>query len=336
MPSSSSPEYNTESHHRSTCRGLLRIGLFLCIGVGTAYLLNGLIGKTLEQVRSGEIGVWNDIVRGEIAANILISGSSRGLVHFDPRAFEQELGRRTYNISLNASRTDLQLARLKTYLAHNDKPELLIQSLDTHSLALTREIYEPGQFMPYLKQTALYEGLLTIDPAVWGWKYIPLYGYAVEDLRYTWVYGAIEVLGFTTPVSRINGFEPRSRAWGSEFDSFRQANPNGVSIDFEPKGINIMKDLIALCKAEEIHLVLVYSPEYFEAIPLATNREEIFDAFEAISAQYGVPFLDYSDSELGKRTGNFYNSQHMNALGAEAFSRDLATKLRRIKTASFN
>lgn len=312
---------------KSTPRGLLRIGLFFAIGTISAFALDFLIDRTLRKAESAEIGIWNQIVRGDINVPILISGSSRGLVHYNSLVIQDALHHGTFNISLNASRTDLQLARLRTYLNHNTKPKLLIQNLDTHSLALTRGVYDPGQFVPFLSEEPLYSALAALDPAVWKWKYIPLYGYAVEDFRHLWFFSSLEVLGFRPPAKRLNGFEPRHLPWSGDFDSFREANPTGVTIDFEPEGIRILQELISLCKSQEIDVVLVYSPEYFEMIPLANNRQEIFDTFRRLAQESGVPFLDYSDSPLCKKRDNFYNSQHMNATSATAFSLDLAARL---------
>ena len=323
------PESSLPNHRQAVRRGLLRICLFFCIGVIAAYTANEFIERALKRVNSGEIGVWNQIVRGEINAEILISGSSRGLAHFDSRIFQQELGKETYNISLNASRADLQLARLKTYLAHNKKPEILIQSLDIHSLAITREIYDPGQFMSFLDEAPLYEALRDLEPATWKWKHVPLYGYAVEDLRYSWLYGSVEAfLGRSADSRRKKGFDPRYRKWTGEFEAFRKANPNGVIIDFEPHGVEVMGELAELCDSEGIRLILVFSPEYFEMVLLAVNRVEIFEAFNILARESDLLFINYSEHEMSKDQTNFYNSQHLNASGAKAFSLDLAMKLR--------
>ena len=307
--------------------GLLRIVAFFIVGYVAAVSADKLIKQILRKAHTGEYGVWNEIVAGEINAPILISGSSRALSHYDPRIFEEKLGMDSYNIALNASRIDLQLARLKVYLAHNSPPKLLIHNLDTHSLALSRDLYDPGQFMPYLGEKELYKALLAIEPRAKKWKNIPLYGYAVEDIRYSWFYHCLEVIGVGNRARRIDGFEPRDQSWDTSFDTFRSRNPDGVMIDFEPEGVKAQKDFIALCQKEGIQIVLVYSPEYFEMVPLAKNRETIFASFMQLSSDAGIPLIDYSDSEIGKTTDNFQNSQHLNAIGSEVFSHDLVVKL---------
>jgi len=60
---------------------------------------------------------------------------------------------------------------------------------------------------------------------------------------------------------------------------------------------------------------------------LERNRGEVFAKFREIAERFQVPLWDYSDSPICQSRGNFYNSQHLNADGAEAFSADLAKRL---------
>ena len=73
-----------------------------------------------------------------------------------------------FNIGLNGSQTDMQLARLKTYLRHNKKPLLLIHNLDLFSFQTTHGgVYDPGQYVPYLEEPPISAALSRIDPDVW-------------------------------------------------------------------------------------------------------------------------------------------------------------------------
>jgi len=72
-------------------------------------------------------------------------------------------------------------------------------------------------------------------------------------------------------------------------------------------------------------LILVASP-YLTGI----NRTA-FDPIREMSQKYGVPFLDYSnDSTYLRKTEYFYDSNHLNATGAEIFTRNLVGEIRKI------
>ena len=241
---------------------------------------------------------------------------------FDPKAAV------SFNIGRNGSQTDMQLAVLKAYLRHNQKPEMIIHNLDSFSFVTTKEVYDPAQYLPYLNEPDIYRALHEIDPDVW-WKskYLPLYGYVVEDMRFNWLAGVKGLFGWSPAQDFFQGYNPRWGQWAEEFASFKAANTQGVTFAIDPAGVRLIEELIDLCKQNGIRLMLVYSPEYREMQPLTKNRAEIFARFRELADRNGIPFWDFSNWEYSDRTEFFRNSQHLNAEGAEKFSTDLAARL---------
>lgn len=289
--------------------------------------LHATIERGLRNITTSSFGATNRVVQGEINAQILITGSSRALVHYDPRVLSAATGLRTFNLGRNGSQTDLQLAVLKTYLAHNSAPQLIIHNLDLYSFTTSHEIYDPAQYLPYLGEPALYDAIARVYPEAWKWKHLPLYGYLVADLRFTWLLGLQRTLGRNPPEDHVDGFVPRPWSWTGDFDKFRRDHPQGVRTPIEPQGVRDLEALLALCRDRGIRLLLVYSPEYHEIQPLQVNRDRIFAKFRELSARYGATLWDFSDSTLSRSRLFFYNSQHLNAEGAHAFSQELARRL---------
>jgi hypothetical protein len=309
--------------------GLARLTAFFCLFVVLAYGFDALITGGLRRVPTSKFGALNRVVDGKVNADIVINGSSRALVHYDPRILERSTGLTAFNLGMNATHIDVQLAVLQTYLKHNRKPRLVIQNLEAFSFITTKkaEIYDPALYLPFLKEPVLYRSLLAIDPAVRKWKYIPLYGYAIEDLRFTWVRALLAWGGIHPREDYIQGFNPRNLQWTEDFERFRSAVGEGMTYEIQPAGVSALRELIAICQTNGIELLLVYSPEYFEAQGLVRNRAEIFAKFRALTAETGATFWDYSDSPLNLIKDMFYNSQHLNAMGAERFSQDLGRRL---------
>jgi len=311
-----------------------RIAAFFVIVAVLAWALDGFIDFSLRRLETGDFGEWNRIVQGRINAEILISGSSRALTHYDSRILARGTGRTTYNIGLNGSQTDMQLARLKTYLRHNRKPAMIVQNLDIFSLQVSHgEVYDPGQYVPYLDEPDLYQALSAINPDTWKARFIPLYGYAAQDLRLIWLQGLSYWLQPVPRPTHVDGFQARNELWTEEFDEFRAQHRDGVRIDIEPAGVAQVEELLKLGEVLGIHIVLVYSPEYSEMQAMTSNRAELFAAFEALSRKHGATLLDFSNSPISNRRELFYNSQHLNAVGAEAFSGELARQLAAIVAA---
>jgi hypothetical protein len=179
-----------------------------------------------------------------------------------------------------------------------------------------------------LDEPEIYQTLRQINPEVWKWKYLPLYGYAVEDMRMTWFLGFRQALGLgPKPESPLFGFVPRNSSWSGEFSAFAASHPAGVNVDIDPRAMADLEQMAVICHNRGIQLILVYSPEYLPMQKLVINRPQIFARFNEIAKSAGVPLWDYSDSEISKNQQLFSNSQHLNRQGAEAFSRDLAGRL---------
>jgi hypothetical protein len=321
------PRHPAQQRHGR--RALLRIACFFALVSALALVLDGFIDFGLRQVRTGDVGVDLSTDDAVPLADVIVSGSSRAMSHYDPRVLSSSIGTTVYNIGLNGSQTDMQVARLKTYLAHNTPPRLLIHNLDAFSFQVSHGgVYDPGQYVPYLGEPALYDALLHIDADTRKSRYLPLYGYAVQDLRLGWLQGLRHWLSPPRMPTHFDGYKPRDSAWTGEFERFRDSNPGGVKIDIEDAGIRQMVELLRLCQERGIKVVLVYSPEYREMQLFTTNRADIFRRFEMLSRQFGVPLIDFSNSLISADARAFYNSQHLNTSGATAFSHELAERLK--------
>lgn len=312
---------------RSAWRGLARILGFFCLIVILLFALNAMINSGLRRTTTSEFGIWNKIVHGKINADIVIFGSSRALAHYDPRIIQRATGFSAYNIGLNGSQTDLQLARLRAYLNHNRKPKLLIVNFDLFSFVTSHEIYDPAQYVPYMTEPAIYAGVRRVYPDAWKWRYLPLYGYAVEDMRFDWLIGLKAFFGIQPREDHLNGYQPEDRQWTGDFARFKANNAAGWSVDVEKQGVIDFTDILRICQVAAIPVLVVHSPEYFEVQEMERNREEILQRARALSAKFGAEFWDYSDSPICRDRANFYNSQHLNQSGATLFSDDLGKRL---------
>jgi hypothetical protein len=307
---------------------VLRIVAFLALSVLVFGVSDYLIGTGLRRLKTSTFGIYNKLVNGQLNAAILITGSSRALTHYDARVIQSSTGLSAFNIGINGSQTDMQVALFKTYLKHNAKPLLLVHNLDSFTFVTSHGgVYFPGQYLPYLDEEDLYQALRVVDTDIWKARRLPLYGYAVDDMNFTWLTGVRGLFGWNPPEDRDLGFQPRHTPWTGDFERLKQSNPDGVRFEIEPKGLQDLDELLALCKQEGIRVLLVYSPVYYEMQALEKNRAEIFGRFAEIANRHGATIWDYSRSPISFKKDYFYNSQHLNAEGAALFSADLAAKL---------
>lgn len=302
--------------------------LFFFLFGAWAFALDSLIDAGIKRIKTSHYGTINRLVSGEINADIVISGSSRALNHYDPLYLEQITDQSAYNLGQDGSHTDIQVTLLKLYLKNNKRPALVIHNLDMHSLQATEVIHDSAPLMPYLYDRDLFAAVKQIDSGAWKWRHLPLYGYATQDVRFDWLIGLGALLGLQPPENTIQGYHAEDQSWNSDFARFKAKHPNGVSYEIEPEGVRALEELISLCRTNDIPLLLVYSPQYHEMLKLVKNREYVFSSLQEIAARNDVPLWDYSKSELCRDTQFFYNSQHLNRRGATLFSRDLAHRLK--------
>lgn len=307
-----------------------RLAGFLALALAAVVALDWGITAGLRRVRTSSFGAYNTALRGRADADILVSGSSRALVHYDTDVMRKATGHSCFNLGRNGSHIDMQLALLRACLRLNRKPQMVIQNLDMHSLARTEEIFDPVQYLPYLREPEIYEGVLKIHPDAWKWRHIPLYGYTVEDMNFTWMLGLRGWAGLNPKEDHFSGYNPRDLTWSKDFERFKAKNPEGVRMGIDPTGIAALEAIVDTCLKNGIKVVLVYSPQYHEMRPLVKNQAEIFGHFQRISHKYHVPFLDYGLSDLCKDQNLFYNSQHLNRKGAALFSAALCNDLQPI------
>jgi hypothetical protein len=308
--------------------GARRLTAFFALVLIAFVAVQFSIDTGLRRIQTSTFGVFNRIVDGNINATILVTGSSRALTHYDSRELTNRTGATAFNIGINGSQTDMQLAVLKTYLRHNTRPALLIHNLDSFAFVTSRQgLAFPDMYIPYLDQPEIYDALKQLDPSWSRARYLPLYGYAVDDMRFSWVFGLAALVGWNPRETRFAGFEPRLTPWSEDFDRFKSAHPDGVSFPIEPEAERQFEQLVSEVASRGTRVLLVYSPVYYEMQPLDRNRAEVFARFNAVARRYGATLWDYSDSAIARDRELFYNSQHLNAHGAALFSADLARRL---------
>ena len=90
-----------------------RLVVFFCTIIALAFVMNAVITSGLRRLKTSAFGASNQIMEGKVNAQVVITGSSRALSHYDPRIIETIAGRTAYNLGRNGSQTDMQVAFLK-------------------------------------------------------------------------------------------------------------------------------------------------------------------------------------------------------------------------------
>lgn len=298
---------------------LQNILLFSLPLIAFMFIADWFLSNTLRNSRQGEFGVWNDIYDGAIKSEVVVYGSSRAMVHFDPKIISDSLNVRSYNLGLNGHNFWLQYFRHKELLKHNKRPKLIIHSVDIFTLVKRKDLFQMQQFLPYM--------LYNNEIEEWTKDY---HGYEAVDFRIPLIryYGQFKTIGNALKVIsgnesrdslRYNGFVYRNQAWNDDLVRAREKYPNFRAI-IDTASVLLFDQYLRECLSNGIALVFVYTPEYIEGQDFVKNRQEVIDLFAMFSEKYNIPFLDYSDNPISYQKEYFYNASHLNGKGAQLFT----------------
>lgn len=304
-----------------------RAALFCAVALVLATGLDHLLKSGLRRIAVSDFGVWNAILAGQVHSDVLVIGASRALVQVDTELLEKTLGLRCFNLGLDGSRSDLQRGLLQTFLKYNPAPKVAIISLDISIMERTQEAFKRYQYTPYLHEETIYAMLAAFDGDVWKRRYLPLYGFAGDPpLLSTAIKGLLGKEDPQWPIRR-HGYEPVERAWDGSFAAFAKENPQGLNFPMEDGAFAALGEMATALEARGTRVLWLFTPEMVDIVPLQRNREAILQRLHAVANQHGGIFLDYSGLPMCRERRWFYNSQHLNRAGAEAFTALLAQDL---------
>ncbi len=305
-----------------------KILLFLLPLAALAYPLDALISHFFKNSHDyqGELEVWNDIYNSRASCDIAIYGSSRAWVHFNPDFLSDSLGKSVYNFGIDGHNIRLQYLRHKEFLKYNKKPKYIILSLDDFTIERADNLYNEEQFLPYM---LFNKDIMTFTSSYSGFDKSD---YFIPILRYI---GKSRVLYNTffncnSDCYRHRGFKGIDRTWNDDLDKAKIKNES-ITVQIDTSRIDLLETFIKECQNTGITLFFVFSPEYIEGQKYISNRNSILNVYKTLSQKYKLPFLNYSNDDICFNRSLFYNAMHLNATGANIFSKKLGHELKKLE-----
>ena len=301
---------------------LIRLSIFLLILIALAMGADIFITKQFKKLEASPFANWNDMYGGDIQSDILIMGSSRAYVQFNPRILDSVLHINSYNLGMNGRAIESQVVKYHVYRHEgNPKPKLILYELYQGSLD-TSNGYDRIQFVPYLQDLYLWKEIRPVDHFTWADAAIPMWRYRkykpeiFEIIRGTSYYERAEQKVY-------KGFVDYDKPW----DGKMLANLDTIHYGRVPSAINELKKFLGECKEEGIPVVFVIAPFYIGATQKIDDLPGMYKLFHEIADPYGAPILDYTYHPLSYDTTYFYNASHLNRKGSTLFSLQLAHDL---------
>ncbi|GHT19047.1 hypothetical protein AGMMS4957_02480 [Bacteroidia bacterium] len=298
---------------------LIKVSVYIVLLIAGAFTLQYILEKKIKQVNlDGQ--TWN-IFSSKISSDVIISGNSRAADDFSPQILDSVLHINSYNFGMHGQPFPVQLVRFKLFEKYNQKPKLIIHSVDFFTLSQGYR-FNMRQFSPYLHEDLLRDGLRKMG-ATEAELNIPLWFYA-SGWRLI-----LEV--FTrpsTPDFGHKGYVEKDLNWdGAKFD--KVLSGDSLAAKREPEVVALFDSYLSYCKENDIQVILVYTPQYIKATEFTKNWDGEMQLYHDFAKKYDIPFLDYTHDAICNDITYFYNATHLNKKGAELFTLKLANDIKK-------
>ena len=287
---------------------------FIIIGI-CDFLFGKGMNYIINHIEIGGQGRDNHICNSA-NEDILIFGSSRAIQHYNAQMMEDSLGMTCYNCGEEGSGIILSFGRL-SMVRKRHQPQIIIQDVDPRL-----DLFKNNNriYLKWLKARYNREGIPEIfnkiDKSERYKMASQIYRYNSKCIQNVFVY-----LTNVSAETDIKGFRPVD----AEMDTMKiYKNDNSESIVFDSLKLEFIQKFIE--KSEGSELIFVISPIWYGM------NIDLTAPIRKICTEQKIHLFDFSnDPKYVHNNKYFRDGRHLNAHGADEFTRDLIKKIREIQ-----
>ena len=282
--------------------------------------VDAVCGVTLRHIESKAKGGFtfrDNYICNRLVTDILVSGSSRCVRHYNPQIISDSLGMTCYNSGQMGNGIILNYGRLKM-IDERKKPKIIIYDLHPDFDMLEGE--DNHRYLTWLKSHYDREGISEIFESIDRTE-----KFKMQSRMYRYNSRWVEIMiDFLHPISeaRSDGFSPLM----GEMDKTKihtEDKKSNKKYVFDELKICYINKMIA--ESGDARLFFVVSPSWYGMDTLQ------FDPVKMICQEKGITFVDFSnDPKYVHRDDYFKDGMHMNDKGADEFTKDLVEVIRKM------
>lgn len=292
---------------------LLKVGLFLLVLLVVDRALGMVFGYMSEHAKGGYIG-HHKYVTDKVSQDILIFGSSRAIHHYNPQIITDSLGLTCYNCGQDGNGIILFYGLWQMIKEHH-KPKMII-----YDVSQGFDLYEGEsnqRYLGWLRADYDRPGIKPIFTAVDSTEQ-----YKMTSMLYRHNSKFMQVLtDYFHPIFGIegNGFLPLK----GEMDrmKIKSAKSKESRLVIDSQKIYFIDKLIE--ELDGVKIIFVASPSWYG------SNDDAYKPIKDICFRKDIPFVDFSqDKKYIHQYQYFKDGSHLNARGADEFTRDLIKEIR--------
>ena len=263
------------------------------------------------------------VVKGEMHKELIILGSSRGIGNIIAGQLEAETQLSTYNLSYHGSNVNFQEFVLKTLLKYNEKPKLIVLSIDNPSQFIEDETlsFRDDMLKPFTRYNVINEAL--IERGVSSRLSTFLCSARLYKPHFLWRQKEPHK---NNPQDSL-GTRPLLEKTSLYLFYDKNVKPYDSSKEL-PEKVNAFKNIQALCKANGIALVYAISPS-FNAF-----NYNFYKRFKTMVDERHIVVYDTLRPEY-KNTFYYFDYSHLLKSGARLFTSEISTFINQNKKQIF-
>lgn len=311
-------------------RLFINITVFIVLVMLPLYALDRIVtnGLRKSKITNGSV---NEIMAGNINADVLIMGPSRANFMYSPKEIDSAANCNAYNIGINGWPVHMEVCMYKLYREHNKKPKYILYNIGWGIMVTRHDFYDYQQFMPFANDNTVHTYTQSLDGAFSvAERFFPLFmynnhiDYIKEGVKCYFNFGS------RATNNNYKGYKPNTGEWnGDEFEQVKKTQPELLNFAKNDTTIAEFKQFLQDASNEGVKIIFVYAPTYYEATAMMKNRQEMLQFFEDCAKPYGIPTLDYSMDTLCSNKKYFKDAQHLNEYGSKIFSARLGSDIRK-------
>lgn len=267
-----------------------------------------ILAYMVDNAKGGDNG-RNNFICNTVNADILVFGSSRAIHHYNPLIIEKSFGKSCYNCGQDGNGVILNYGRYQL-ICQRYTPQLVIYDVMSGYDLLAGD--DNHKYLNWLKAYYDRKGISEVFESV-----DPTEKYKMQSGMYRYNSNFIQIVSdFIRPLQTegINGFRPINIE--SDTMKFRKTEEKASNIVFDSLKIAYINKMID--ESPNTKFIFVVSPIWY-----GLDSDQLRPIKE-ICIQRNLLFIDFSNNPKYVHNNYYFNDgSHMNARGADEFTRDL-------------
>lgn len=288
------------------------------------YLLEYIHYRGLLMNKAGFYAKYKTAFLKHNQFNFLVLGSSRAEMHYNTRFIDSLWHVNAFNLGMTGASPEMTFRTLRAYSKKSKAPKQIIYEFDINNINdYKKEINDFNNYFPFLYADNFFDEFVKVEPRYRWFKWLPYYSLPYCGLK-----------NFSTS---IHGLTHKPNKNDENYYKGYVATTGVLNIERikESKAIMLNKkngdyldSIIRFCKSHSIQIFVVTSPIFMGGHQEFSNKRVFVEKIRRRFNGQGVKYFDFSELNFVNDSSFFLDRYHMNARGADKFTKMLCDSLR--------